>query len=288
MADPVFVDNVTPLDAVSMNKLQTRDEKGAVNGYPSLGADGKVPLAQLPPVGGADLSFDGDWVAGTYQDGDVVVYNGIAYMCVGGPTTVAPDPAIWGIAGPASTVGYGTTLPGAPTDGQEAILVDSITNPSYQWRFRYNAGSTSPYKWEFIGGNWSAGASGAGQSNLTLAINTWTDLANNLAGAAIPRSGDYEVNWSCVVQNWAVATAAGYTIAARVACGAAVGNGASFIHPGVGGGGTALQAGATVGLTDRLNGLTAGQPFKIQAFTDKAIANGWGTLSLRFRPVRVQ
>ena len=97
MADPVFVDDVTPLDAVNMNKLQTRDEKAAANGYPSLDGTGKVPLAQLPAIGGgADLSYDGDWVAGTYQDGDVVVKDGIAYLCVGGPTTAAPDVTPWG------------------------------------------------------------------------------------------------------------------------------------------------------------------------------------------------
>ena len=54
--------------------------------------------------------------------------------------------------GSVAPISYGTTLPGSPTDGQEAILVDSTTNPSYQWRFRYNAGSSSAYKWEFVGG----------------------------------------------------------------------------------------------------------------------------------------
>jgi hypothetical protein len=48
--------------------------------------------------------------------------------------------------------GYGTSLPGSPTDGQEYTLVDSTTAPTYQWRFRYNAGSGSSYKWEFVGG----------------------------------------------------------------------------------------------------------------------------------------
>ena len=51
MADPVFADGVTPLNAANMNKLQTRDEKAAANGYPSLDATGKVPAAQLPPLG---------------------------------------------------------------------------------------------------------------------------------------------------------------------------------------------------------------------------------------------
>jgi hypothetical protein len=47
---------------------------------------------------------------------------------------------------------YATSLPSSPIDGQETILVDSITNPTYQWRFRYNVNSSSSYKWEFIGG----------------------------------------------------------------------------------------------------------------------------------------
>jgi hypothetical protein len=47
--------------------------------------------------GGASLTYEGDYVASTeYQDGDVVIYNGVAFMCVGGPTTAAPDPTIWG------------------------------------------------------------------------------------------------------------------------------------------------------------------------------------------------
>lgn len=50
------------------------------------------------------------------------------------------------------SVSYGTTLPGSPSNGQEAILVDSTTNPSYQWRFRYNSGASGTYKWEFCGG----------------------------------------------------------------------------------------------------------------------------------------
>ena len=98
MADPVFVDGVTPINAVNMNKLQTRDEKGAVNGYAPLGADGKVPSAQLPaPVAsGANLTYQGDWLNGTtYVDGDVVVSGGVAYLCVGGPTVVPPDSNLW-------------------------------------------------------------------------------------------------------------------------------------------------------------------------------------------------
>jgi hypothetical protein len=101
MADPVWVDDITPLNAANMNKLQTRDEKAQINGYPSLDSSGRIPIAQLPESGiGAELTYEGDYAsATTYQDGDVVVKDGVAYLCVGGPTTVAPDIAPWGAGG---------------------------------------------------------------------------------------------------------------------------------------------------------------------------------------------
>jgi len=104
-----------------------------------------VPLWNLN--GATPLNYRGAWAAGTYADGDIVVQNGITYLCVR-PTTNPPAP--WPMA--PGTTSYGTSLPASPYDGQEAVLVDSVTNPSYQWRFRYNAGSTSPYKWEYVGG----------------------------------------------------------------------------------------------------------------------------------------
>src|SRR5262245_56689416 len=41
-------DNVTPLDATNMNKLEQTARKAAANGYPSLDAGSKVPVAQIP------------------------------------------------------------------------------------------------------------------------------------------------------------------------------------------------------------------------------------------------
>jgi len=173
--------------------------KGANNGYASLDSGGKVPLSQLPPVG-ADLIYQGDFPAGTpYTDGEIVVSNGIAYLCVtptsaaptawpGGPTPTPPAPA----------VSYGTTLPASPADAQEAILVDSITNPSYQWRFRYNAGSTSAYKWEYVGGiPWS----NAGGSTNGVVSASGTLVLSGGPSFTIPRTGDYFVGWGAFACN---------------------------------------------------------------------------------------
>lgn len=83
---------------------------------------------------------------------------------------------------------YGTSLPASPVDGQEAILVDVLGGANYSWRFRYNASSSSPRKWEFIGGTpWmvadsaNPGTQGAG----------WHELST--PALTIPRSGYYMV-----------------------------------------------------------------------------------------------
>ena len=190
------MDGVTPVDASRLDKIEAgivaaeeSAKKAQPNGYASLDSGGKVPLAQLPPVG-ADLVYNGTYVPATpYEDGDVVVYNGIAYMAVkatsaapvawpGGPTPAAPQ-----------TIPYGTSLPASPADGQEAILVDSVTNPTYTWRFRFNSLSSSAYKWEFVGG---APVFGYVEGPHSVTSTTFVDLTGG-PSITLPRSGDYEV-----------------------------------------------------------------------------------------------
>jgi hypothetical protein len=86
-------------------------------------------------------------------------------------------------------VGYGTTLPASPIDGQEHVLVDNTVGSFlYIWRFRYNAASTDPNKWEFVGGTqWLA------ESLSNVAINaaaTWQKLSQTVP---IPNNGWYEL-----------------------------------------------------------------------------------------------
>jgi hypothetical protein len=136
---------------------------------------------------GADLIYDGDFAAGpTYKDGEIVVSGGVAYICVT-PTTSPPSAWPGGpTLAPWPKPTYGTSLPTSPVDGQEAVLVDSLTNPTYQWRFRYNAGSSSAYKWEFVGGPSLTSASAAFTvSTLSSWVlgHSWTP----------PRAGEYWV-----------------------------------------------------------------------------------------------
>lgn len=109
----------------------------------------------------------------------------------------APNPATtdWvPIGGAPGAIPYGTSLPASPYDGQTAILVDSTTNPTYQWQFRYNAGSTSPYKWEFVGG---APAHTAVEAVETTAGTIYGDLATVGPTFTLPRGGDFLVLVTC-------------------------------------------------------------------------------------------
>lgn len=157
-----------------------------------------VPLAG---GGGSSIAYENAWSAGaSYEPGQVVVRNGVEYMAVNPSTGVAPGPAFM----PTRVVvpSYGTSLPATPIDGEEAILVDSLTNPTYQWRFRYNAGSSSAYKWEFIGGSpkWAGLYGGAASSVAISAVGGHVALDPMITA---PRAGDYWVTGRVSVARYA-------------------------------------------------------------------------------------
>jgi hypothetical protein len=141
-------------------------------------------------LAGADLVYWGAYAAGNYKDGDIVIgSDGIAYMAVR-PTTAAPKP--WATTQYPGKPTYGTTLPASPVDGQEAILVDNVTNPSYQWRFRYNAQSSSAYRWEYVGGA-SMLQRVETDEGTTAVWPAWVPLSG--PSLTIPRAGDYTISF---------------------------------------------------------------------------------------------
>lgn len=149
-----------------------------------------VPMWSLQ--GGVNQAYLGAWAAGTYQPGQIVVDNGVEYLCVRQTTK---RPTAWPASGVA---GYGTTLPSSPLDGQEFVLVDSITAPSYQWRLRYNASSSSAYKWEFVGGSpWIVRTDMTETTTSTTAV----DLATVGPQLTLPRDGDYLIQYQAQMTN---------------------------------------------------------------------------------------
>lgn len=87
-------------------------------------------------------------------------------------------------------VGYGTTLPASPTDLDEFILVDSLTLPTYQWRFKYLAGISDAYKWICVGGA-PVHKEVASQEQST-ATSGYVDLATSGPTFTIPRAGIWQ------------------------------------------------------------------------------------------------
>src|SRR5262245_14701541 len=84
-----------------------------------------------------------------------------------------------------------TALPATAVDGQEVILVDSLTAPTYNWRFRYVAAKATN-KWVFVGGP-PLYAEVATPETLGT-INTYLDLATVGPTVTVPVVGDYIVD----------------------------------------------------------------------------------------------
>jgi len=87
------------------------------------------------------------------------------------------------------TLALVTSLPGSPTDGQECILVDSTSAPTYQWRLRYNSTTT---KWHYLGG--TPGFHEIATSESTSST-TYAALATAGPLFALPVAGDYDVEF---------------------------------------------------------------------------------------------
>lgn len=92
----------------------------------------------------------------------------------------------WAAAGTPSLT---AALPGSPSDGDEIILVDSTSAPTYAWHLRYISAKASN-KWQFIGGS-SLYAEVA--ASASLASTAYTALASAGPTVTLPIAGDYMV-----------------------------------------------------------------------------------------------
>jgi len=134
------------------------------------------------------VGYVGAWNPTTaYQPGQVVLQNGVYWFAAVSSTGVDPGNSFW----PGS---IGTSLPSTPTDGMEYTLVDSLTAPTYAWRFKYVAGITGANKWVFVGGS-PAYAFVATRETTT--STTYVNLTTNGPQIIVPRTGDYIVRYGC-------------------------------------------------------------------------------------------
>lgn len=206
-APPITVDGATPIiiefhcpQLVTGNGNASRIDLFLFDGSTSLGyvgshvtptsaslvVPGRARRRLTPSAGTHTYSIRGvsTVVAGTIQAGaGGAGQNTPGYIRI---QTATP------VAAPSTNPTYGTTFPATPANGQEHVLVDSVTNPTYQWRFRYNASSTSPYRWEFVGGS-AAYAEVTASEGPGSTINSYVALTTAGPSIALPYGGDFLV-----------------------------------------------------------------------------------------------
>lgn len=233
-----WVDGTTPVNAANLNKVETQlvaaeSAKGVANGYASLDASTKVPVAQIPDLSATYQAVTGKAAANGYASLDsggkipsaqlpsgvfvplssVAAASGVASLDSGTKVPVAQIPDLSTTyqvrSERASANGYAsldsggkvpvaqlpvsgaptpaTTLPGSPTDGQQAILVDNTTTPTYAWMLQW---SSTASKWVFVGGS-SLYATATASGSFANVGATFTDFPTPFS-VTVPRAGIYE------------------------------------------------------------------------------------------------
>lgn len=154
----------TPLTATTIIDLVVGDFIEAVAYQNSGGALNVVyapfrtPQLEMTYIGPGIVGQGVQNLSGTFAARPAIgtVPQGTTYFATDTLGTFLSDGLQWLLVQQRAPVITSATMSAAPFmtpyDGQEIILVDSVTAPTYDWRFRYNAQSTSAYKWEFIGG----------------------------------------------------------------------------------------------------------------------------------------
>lgn len=222
------------------------DTTGKLNDVLTVSTSGAAPTWQPTQPAGSTIEYVGAYdPAATYHDGDYVIgADGLTYQCVKeGTTGVTPAPfgtsglgvptpvvngqwvkgvggvPVWSAITPAdvglpkitrSALSAGP--PASPANG-DIWQVTGIDGAGGVWQFAYNAGSSSAYKWEFIGGSpilVVGGASGLISAGFAVSAPNWYSPGSGF-NYTVPRPGDYTLRDGTVTL--ASATGAAYALA---------------------------------------------------------------------------
>jgi hypothetical protein len=138
-------------------------------------------------------------VRGYVSTGTGNVYAGVGGVGAVVPgflrVTKVPSAVGAGFGGLVPPTAIGTVLPASPVDGQEFILTDSLTAPTYTWHLRYMAAKASN-RWVFVGGapmkHYIAAAQGTSSA-------AYTNLATDgPVLPPVPVFGEYLVEYSAL------------------------------------------------------------------------------------------
>lgn len=129
--------------------------------------------------------------AASVVDGDVVGDHLILSKHDGSTIDAGNVRGPTGADGPPGSLTRVTALPGSPANGAEILFVADAAN-GVVWHLKYNAGSSSAYKWEFVGGGDLSVEVPASQ-NYAPGTGNYGDAATAVSLTA-PLAGDYKLS----------------------------------------------------------------------------------------------
>lgn len=159
-------------------------------------------------------------------------------------------------------------------DGMEVMYAADSTNGIY-WHLKYNSGSGSAYKWEFIGGSPLFNAVDTAQSTSSVSE---ADLTTNGPILTMPLAGDYDFEWFCYANAGSAVTAV--TVLSINGAASAAGDRSQGTVPGV-------SMVTALAMATRKTGLAAGNTARVRYFVSSAISTTFTNRKLLARPIRV-
>lgn len=154
---------------------------------------GSTSYADATPV--SSIAFT---TSGVPQIGQLVTGTGIASDTVITSVTNSSSPYTLGLSRATVQSGAATvTLIVAPQSGDEIVYAADSTN-GVNWHLRYNGSSSSPYKWEYVGG--SPLMATAADVNITQPATPIYNNGSTTLSQALTYAGDYDITIG-VLQN---------------------------------------------------------------------------------------